>query len=218
MPLGLAFKRAGNQFRVAAHFEPALAAKDVHPVELAGDKTDAEVTRHAVGKLQQHGRVVIHINIRCDLALIAERINRGDHAAGRLQHRVERMNAARGHAATGRLDTRRTPAVTLQFVARGPGVMALNLQHIADFTGSDTLHHFDKTWRIAPVETETKRDAGRARRIDRTLRRDLCQRHGLLDVDRLAGLGSGNHLRFMMRVRRRQHHGIDTFVGQHRLV
>src|SRR5581483_3092913 len=83
---------------------------------------------------------------------------------------------------------------------------------------SDPLAQRDHLRVEAPVVAEPERRAGALDRLDRGLGVGARERERLLAEDVLAGVRGGDHLRRVLRVRRREDDGVDLRVGEQLLV
>ena len=140
------------------------------------------------------------------------------HAAGELDHVVERMHADRRQRAARRFFRRGAPIVRRDELAGAGGVLRHHRNDGAEPAVPETPSQLDHRRMEAPAVADREHHAGLACRRDRCIRAAAVQRDRFLDVDVLAGGRRGQDLPLMQAVRRGEHDRVDIDVGEDLLI
>jgi hypothetical protein len=137
--------------------------------------------------------------------------------AHEIDHAVDRMHPHRRETAERRLRLLRAPRGRRQRQRVGIGHVGFDVLDDAKVAGLDAVAQLHHLGMEAAVVADADDALGLEHRVDRSLGLGLGEGERLLAIDVLAGARRGDDLLHVAGSWRRQHHGVDLGIGQHRL-
>ena len=199
----------GVQMRDRADRGPALRAEHLHAPAFRRRDDGAEIAARAVRELEQHRRRIVEAVVKGEPRALREH---GVDPAGKIEHCIDEVHPAPGHAPGGPFLRLLTPVLLREAIHARPVEVALDVEQPTEPAVLEHPPDLLQGRLVPPVESHRQHAPGVRARLRRGLGARPRQRERLVGEDVLTGTRGRDDLLGMLRVRRREHDRIDARV------